>query len=133
MNVPGVFPIIRKSFFRKERWIVDGGIGGHSYFIDFFTDRSIPLIGIKVKSPRKGLQKLSIKDFIIAVLNTIQDAFEREHMEDADWAHTFQIITDIPFLDFNLTLQRKEQLKQDGLRAVDRKRLIKICEACVKE
>ena len=59
--------------------------------------------------------------YLKSVLDTMMQAHEKIHIEEADWARTIRIGTgDIKTTQFNLSAEQKQWLYDSGYRAADK-------------
>lgn len=92
---------------------VDGGVANNFPLDIYGTGQDV--IGIKIVGKGAKRQKIkSISDFVSATVSTMIEASETEHVEDAMFARTVYIETDVSGLDFNLTSAQAEELMADG-------------------
>lgn len=107
---------------KQLRCFVDGGVT-NNYPIDIFDDGKRPTIGIRLVSHSSKesvrLDEYKLKDFTIAMIDSMMEAIEHEHVEDAHWATTISVDTgDIKSLDFDITRLEKEMLFDRGYNAM---------------
>ncbi len=117
-------PLFFRAKIKKNALIVDGGILAN-YPIDTFSDKDslISTIGFKLISKERILPPSfprNIFAYLMRIFETMQSAYERIHVEDAEWARTVPIPTGaISTIKFDLTDDEKKFLWDSGYRGAD--------------
>lgn len=129
MSIPYLFiPLESNGCF-----LVDGGTI-NNYPIQVFDKNNIPnkkTIGLKIITPNESIsykintnktQINNIKDFTLALVNTLQMSNERLHMNSDNWDRTIpiELSLNIPITKFNLTQSEKNELYKSGQIAINK-------------
>lgn len=109
MSIPFVFDYVKIN----KQIHVDGGIA-NNFPIDLYGSGS-DVIGVKIVSKNPKKQSISgLSDYSLAILDTMLTAHENEHIEDALFANTIFIQTDVSSLDFKLSRKQAQELMTDA-------------------
>lgn len=100
---------------------VDGGVANNFPLDIFGTGKDV--IGLRIrsaKSDKKGREIKNIKDYGLAILDTMVEATTREHIEDAIYARTIFLDTKSESLNFNMTGSDIDYMIAEGYESVDK-------------
>ncbi len=121
MSIPFFFQAQQED----HAFIVDGGVLAN-YPIDTFNDQGglATTIGLKLISEEQKLPPkvpANIFAYLLRIIETMQLAHERVHIEEAKWAKTIPIPTGtISTIKFDLTETEKQFLWKSGYEAADK-------------